>query len=111
MMVIFVIKVLVMSMSMVKGNSNTSIDTSTNCNTNINYNTNRDVYSECCYGHYIDDQLLDFVNADKSSGFGETNRNMMINTNPSTIDYKMPYIYDGFEWDHCQVDLVSILKK
>jgi len=60
-----------------------------------------DWHEECCYGHYKNDQLLDFVNGDKGSGFGPTNKEIMSNTEASSSSYAMPYIYDSFKWSHC----------
>jgi len=67
-----------------------------------------DYFDECCYGHYENDQLLDFVNGDKSSGFGMTNREVITSTDPSNKDYAMTYIYDKFEWDHCTENFNSL---
>lgn len=74
----------------------------------------KDEYTECCYGHYENDQLLDFVNADKSSGYGLTNAQVMAFTDPtdtlsytdsesgsSVSGYKMTYVYQHFDWSHC----------
>lgn len=70
----------------------------------------KDYYDECCYGHNQYDQLLDFVNGDKSSGFGPTNHEILKGTNPSTVDYTMPYIYDNFDYDHCSEDFFELMK-
>jgi len=58
-------------------------------------------WDECCYGHYIDDQLLDAPNGLRYSGTGATNREIMEWTNPTRTSYAMEYVYDGFVWDHC----------
>jgi len=58
-------------------------------------------WSSCCYGHYQDDQMLDAPNNDRYSFVGPTNREVHDGTNPTSSDYSMPYIYDGFSWSHC----------
>lgn len=63
----------------------------------------------CCYGHYESDQLLDFVNADKDAGTGATNKQVLSDTDPTSTDYGMPYIYDSFSWDHCSEDFIHLL--
>lgn len=70
----------------------------------INDLDDKDYYEQCCYGHYIDDQLLDFVSGDRYSGFGLTNRQVYEYTDPRLKDYNMPYIYDDFSWSHCEDD-------
>jgi len=55
-------------------------------------------WDTCCYGHYIDDQLLDAPNGDRFSYTGPTNREIFAWANPTTDDYAMPYIYDKFTW-------------
>jgi len=67
-----------------------------------------DYYAACCYGHYEDDQLLDFVNANKNAGFGLTNKEVLTNSDPLSSAYAMPYIYDGFTWDHCDEDFDAL---
>ena len=62
------------------------------------------VYAACCYGHYENDQLLDFVNGDKNAGYGLTNSEVLANTDPTRDAYGMTYIYDNFQWDHCDED-------
>jgi hypothetical protein len=62
----------------------------------------KDYYSECCYGHFEFDQLLDFVNGNKSAGYGPTNYEILKNTKPTSDGYAMPYIYDSFQWSHCE---------
>ena len=63
----------------------------------------KDEYSDCCYGHYKDSQLLDFTSEgeDGTLYFGPTNSYVMEGTDPTSDDYNMPYIYDHFLWDHC----------
>ena len=71
---------------------------------------NKDVYDGCCYGHYEYDQLLDFVNGDKDNGYGPTNHEILKGTNPTNSDYSMTYIYDDFDWDHCEEDFDSLIE-
>ena len=59
--------------------------------------------------HYENDQLLDFVNADKNAGYGPTNGEILEDTDPTSMDYAVRYIYDGFTWDHCDDDFVGLL--
>jgi len=66
--------------------------------------TKKDYYGECCYGHYENDQLLDFVNGEKTSGYGPTNREILDGTDASSASYSMNYIYNDFSWDHCDDD-------
>jgi hypothetical protein len=58
-------------------------------------------WDSCCYGHYIDDQLLDAPNGDRFSFVGPTNREVFEWTNPTKLTYQMTFIYDKFNWDHC----------
>jgi hypothetical protein len=55
----------------------------------------------CCKGHYEDDQLLDFVTGNMSAGIGLTNKEMLERTRPDSMSYAVPYIYDNFDWSHC----------
>ena len=57
--------------------------------------------SECCYGHYEYDQMLDYENADENGRIGSTNHEILVSTNPISDVYTMPYVYDGFSWSHC----------
>ena len=61
----------------------------------------KDTYDLCCYGHYETDQLLDFINGDSSAGYGDTNHQILMDTNPLLNSYSMPYVYDSFSYDHC----------
>ena len=60
-----------------------------------------DYKAACCYGHYENDQLLDFITPDKNAGTGETNKETWDALDPTSSDYGMPYIYSSFTWDHC----------
>jgi hypothetical protein len=65
---------------------------------------------QCCRGHFEYDQLLDFINGNVTGGYGLTNKDMMMQTNPvKTGAYKMPYIYDDFTWSHCDEDFVGLV--
>jgi hypothetical protein len=46
--------------------------------------------------------MLDFVTGDRYSRYGPTNRAIMDDTDPSSQTYAVSYIYDNFEWDHCE---------
>jgi hypothetical protein len=66
----------------------------------------------CCYGHYEDDQLLDAINGDASSGSYYTNAEMLSMVDPRTDSYSMPYIYDHFKWSHCKErDFTELLEE
>lgn len=68
-----------------------------------------DYFDECCYGHYEYDQLLDFVNGDKDSGYGPTNHDILVGTKVTDADsYNMDYIYDSLAWDHCDEDFDTL---
>jgi len=58
-------------------------------------------YDDCCYGHYEDSQLLNWIDADKGSGYGPTNGDVLTQTDPTSKDYAMTYIYDDLKWSHC----------
>jgi len=65
-------------------------------------------YSHCCYGHYENDQLLDFVKGDVNTGMGLGNREQLDQTDPLSDSYAMTYIYDEFGWDHCDESFVEL---
>ena len=67
----------------------------------------KDYYGMCCYGHYENDQLLDFVTGDKNSGYGLTNKQVLDYTDPTSEDYNMPYVFDHFKWEHCEEDFAG----
>jgi hypothetical protein len=64
-------------------------------------------YALCCYGHYENDQMLDFVNGNKNSGYGLTNRQVLDYTDPTSSAYQMTYVYDHFKWEHCEEDFAG----
>ena len=68
-------------------------------------------WSECCYGHYESSQMLDFTTGNRSQHFGDTNAAVMDITDPTSSDYRMPYIYDSFTWSHCSQDFDSYLRE
>lgn len=68
-----------------------------------------DYYTECCYGHYEFDQLLDFVNGNKSAGYGPTTHDLLKSTKPTSTDYNVVYIYDAFDWSHCDEDFDGLM--
>jgi hypothetical protein len=59
-------------------------------------------YDSCCYGHFVDDQMLDFITADTHSYIGETNSEIMAAIDPTSDDYAVNYIYDDLSWSHCE---------
>lgn len=61
----------------------------------------RGSYSQCCYGHNQYDQLMDFVSANKTAGYGLTNDFVIKANDPKSELYSMEYIYDSFAWPHC----------
>jgi len=50
-------------------------------------------WDTCCYGHYEDDQLMDAATGDRDNGYGLTNAEVHAYTDPTTLNYNMPYIY------------------
>ena len=80
----------------------------------------KDSYEDCCYGHFKNDQLLDFTvylgdtDTDNVSQYtGDTNFYVLEATDPRLSGYSMPYIYDQFAWDHCideGYDIVSLMQ-
>jgi hypothetical protein len=70
-----------------------------------NSTTNKiDYYPECCYGHFENDKLLDAISGDRYLKVGPTNAEMVQGTDPRSENYNMLYIYDNFEYDHCEQD-------
>jgi len=69
----------------------------------------KDEYSECCVGHFEDDQLLDFVSGKVKQGYGPTNGEVMDWTSPANASYAMPYIYDDFSWSHCGTEFATMM--
>jgi len=68
-------------------------------------------FDECCYGHYEYDQLLDFVDGDKTKGYGQTNHDILVGTKVTDENsYSMDYLYDSMSWDHCDEDFEGIFQ-
>jgi hypothetical protein len=64
----------------------------------------KDKHATCCNGHYEFDGMLDFINGDVTKQIGPTNRQVLLDTDPTSENYAMPYIYDTFKMDHCSED-------
>jgi len=72
-----------------------------------------DYYSTCCDGHFEDSKLLNAISGDRYDYFGPTNGEVLAATDPRSHGYDMPYIYDSFEWSHCDgtsSDIAAFLK-
>ena len=69
-----------------------------------------DYYDDCCYGHYEYDQLLDFTTGDRSNYVGPTNHKIVSDSDPTSMMYSMTYIYDDFDWDHCEEDFDALIE-
>jgi len=62
----------------------------------------RGYYADCCYGHYENDQMLDFVSGNRSLHTGWTNGRVVKALDPrSSGEYSVNYVYDSFSWSHC----------
>jgi hypothetical protein len=70
----------------------------------------KDKHTACCNGHYENDGLLDFTTGDVTSMIGPTNRQVLLDTDPTSTAYAMPYIYDNFKMDHCEQDFEGVVK-
>jgi hypothetical protein len=82
------------------------------CDKNVCYmesEGDRGVYDDCCLGHYENDATLNFVTGVKSEQWGETNREILDATDPTSDTYSMPYMFDSFTWDHCEEDFEGLL--
>ena len=44
-----------------------------------------------------------------SGYFGPSNREVLLALDPRYDSYTVPYIYDGFSWDHCSEDFDGLL--
>lgn len=60
-----------------------------------------DYHDECCYGHYEHDQLLDWTSGNSSAGYGPTTAVILRATDPASKSYSVGYIYDNFDFSHC----------
>ena len=70
----------------------------------------KDFYPMCCEGHFEDDQLFDFTKDDRTYKYGLTNRQILLDTDPTSDDYAVTYIYDNFDWKHCSDQTAYDLK-
>ena len=68
-----------------------------------------DYFTDCCYGHFENDRLLDAVSGDRSQYFGPSNAETLAATDSRSERYSMPYVYDGFAWEHCTEQSISSL--
>lgn len=69
-------------------------------------------WDQCCYGHFEDSQMLDFVSGKKEQYYGPTNGDTMTASDPTSAAYSMSYIYDGFDWGHCdEADFSELLSE
>ena len=59
-------------------------------------------FSSCCEGHFEHDQLFDFSTGDRENKFGPTNSQILLDTDPTSRDYVVGYVYDDFTWKHCR---------
>lgn len=71
----------------------------------------KDYYSDCCYGHYENDRLMDAISGNRFEGVGPTNAEMVAAMDPRGDTYSMPYVYDKFTWDHCEEDILGLLSE
>jgi hypothetical protein len=61
-------------------------------------------------GHFEDSQVLDFTSGDKCSYVGATNGETLAATDVRLATYSMGYIYDNFEYSHCDEDFQALLE-
>lgn len=64
-----------------------------------------DYNDDCCIGHFEGDAFPDFETGTLShTGLWGGNREYLDNSDPTSDDYSshMRYIFDNFEWSHCQ---------
>ena len=61
----------------------------------------KDYFVGCCAGHFGEDQLFDFESGDRGLSYGATNSQILADSDPTSDDYAVPYIYDNFDWSHC----------
>jgi hypothetical protein len=59
-------------------------------------------HSSCCYGHYSEDRSIDYIKGEGSQYVGLRNSEVMAATDPRTHSYSFPYIYENFQWSHCE---------
>jgi len=71
----------------------------------------KDEYKACCNGHFEGDQMLDFVTRNSTIGIGATNREIMVQVDPSSVSYLNAYVYEDLSWSHCEEDFASLMEK
>lgn len=71
----------------------------------------QDYHDTCCYGHYEGDRLLDFITGNTSNYIGQSNAELLASSDPRSEDYSNAYIYDNFEWVHCEGNDFDVLLK
>jgi hypothetical protein len=72
-----------------------------NCYDYNNWDSNTKGFkNECCYGHFEDDQMLDFISGNRSKYYGQTNKEILDSIDPVT-SYSQTYVYADFSFDHC----------
>ena len=68
-------------------------------------------WPHCCYGHYENDQMLDFESGNVNNHVGPTNKEFLAISDPRSAEYKLPYIYDEFSWTHCdENDFIGLME-
>ncbi len=71
-----------------------------------------DYFDDCCYGHYEDDRLYDGLTGTRDAYVGVSNGDILTASDPRSSDYSVDYVYDTFEWRHCEdsgYDIDSLL--
>ena len=55
----------------------------------------------CCLGHFENDGMLDWISGNNTRTIGTTNGQYLLESDPTSSDYPLPYIYSSFSWSHC----------
>ena len=55
--------------------------------------------------------MLDFVTRNSTVGIGATNREIMVQVDPSSVSYLNAYVYEDLSWSHCEEDFASLMEK
>lgn len=63
-----------------------------------------DYFDSCCYGHRETDRMLDAISGNRFAYVGLTNGEVLSMGDPRSESYSMPYIYDNFDWSHCETN-------
>jgi hypothetical protein len=71
----------------------------------------RGEWKRCCYGHYQFDGMLDFVTGNYSGNVGDSNNFVLRGMDPTSASYQMPYIYENFNWNHCEEDFHGMIQQ